>query len=1334
MKLFRITLILLFLVMSMGLVSAQDNLNDTIQANVLASDDVGSFEELEYDIIDANGTLEITKDYRNDNYPDGITIGKDNLVINGNNHTIDGSGQRIFIISSSSNITINNLIFINAYSDDFGSALGNGGIATLNNVTFVNNGAVWGGAIGNGGTVTLNNVSFVDNCAESGGAIYNWGVVELCSAVFINNSAGGGGAILNIATVTLNNVSFVDNSADDIGGAIANSGDMELYGAVFVDNVAAEDGGGAIYNMGTVTLNNVSFVDNCAEYGGAITNSDVAELCDAVFVDNCAESGGGIYNTGTLTLNDVSFADNIAVCGGAIYDFGVVELCGAVFVDNVAAEEGGAIYDSGVMWLCGAVFIDNSAEYGGAIRKNAGGELSISNSSFTSKISDKLGQISCINSNVVILNSTFLNITSSYSPALYVESSNVSISNSRFVNLTADITAGAIAIRGGGNHYIEGCEFINTSSSKNAGALFIDISGSDYSIGDVVIEDTLFEDTYSEFGGAIIQLGGSLCVINSDFIDNGATYKGGSVYLSFVDDAEIDNCTFDSNGIKSLENITTCGSAIYCDISNLALTNSRVINKSKDSGSAVYVCDSSYTIANSIFMDNTNAIYTDFDRASSLVNNIYGNGSVSTNNTYGTETIMVGEGMQLKLLNNSINVTDLPSRFDLRDWNWTSPVGDQGEMSACWAFSATEALESALRRACGITTPFSINNMQNIMMRYSNYGTLWVMEGGFSDTGPSYLVSWLGAFPQDYDTYDEVGKISPIITTDENIHIQDLIYAPNSEPGSVEMKSAILKYGSLSASVYLNINDMQYINPETNAQYVNDNISYCHDVEIIGWDDNYPKENFLIAPPGDGAWISKNSWGTDWGDNGYMYLSYYDKSLLRVYADDDGNVTFWEVAATGVIVENTVPYNKNYQYDLWNGYFDFYGATYANVFEALDDDLIAAVGTYFFMSDVDYRVDVYVNGELKLSQEGLSPYSGFHTIKLDEYVPIKAGDVFSAAITSNAIPISYLEDTRIHYTPGLSYKFENGSWIDLYDEGMIACVKVYTVADERHNTTLIAPDRVIGVNDAIYGYDYQFILKDENGTALANKEVLVSFNGENQTVVTDENGWGTVNVKANAEGTYTVEIIFRGSNDCYGISQNATIKLIRQKTAFVAPDRVVYVRDISNGYQYSAILKDNYGKALANKKVLFIFDGKKQVAYTDENGWATVTLNADTAGVQTVTIKFAGDRCYRETVITKTVKVVRESSILTTVNKEFVVSDNDKKVTATLKSKSGNPIYGAKVTFAVDGKTYSAITGDDGVATFSIDLFKLGTFHASTRFEDSRFYAATTTTSKVIIY
>ena len=1071
MKFLRIVFILLFLVMSMGLVSAQDNLTDTLQADISATDDVGSFEELEYDITNANSTLEITKDYRNDNYPDGITIARDNLVINGNNRTIDGNGQSIFSITGS-NITINNLVFINAYYDDKG------------------------GAIDNKGTVTLNNVSFVDNVANRGGAIANFGVMDVCDAVFI----------------------------------------------------------------------------------------------------------------------------------------------------------------------------DNSAVYGGAIYNGRDAELSISNGFFSSKISDKVGQIYCYKSKMNICNSTFLNITSSYAPALYIKSSNVSIFNSRFINLTAEVSAGAIAIKDGGNYYIECCEFINTSSSKNAGALNIDISGLSDSMGNVTIVDTLFKNTYSDFGGALIQLGGNLYVSNSEFIDTGATYNGGSVYLSYVDDAEIDNCTFDSNGIKAFENITTCGSAIYCDISNLILTNSRVINKSKESGSAVYACDSSYTIANSIFMDNSNAIYTDFDKASNLVNNVYGDGSVSTNNAYVLETIRVGEGMQLKLLNNSINVTNLPSRFDLRDWNWTSPVGDQGLMGACWAFEATEALESALRKACGITTPFSINNLQKTMIRYSNYGVSTEIEAGIVNTASSYLVSWLGAFPQDYDIFDEVGKLSRVITTGEDIHIQDVIFVYNDEPGSPQMKSAILKYGSLSAGVYTEWDPTPYFNPETNAQYVHDNISNDHAVAIVGWDDNYSKENFPTAPPGDGAWIIKNSWTTDWGDNGYMYLSYYDKSLLKGYLDDGGVV---DCMAMGVIVENTIPYNKNYQYDGGgSGDADSRGdVSYANVFEALDDDLIAAVGTYFIDSNVDYRVDVYVNGELKLTQEGLSPYAGFHTIKLDEYVSIKAGDVFSAVMSSNSLPLIYSDRTRAHYAPGLSYYIEDGIWEDLYEYELLACLKVFTVADDSR----VIDNRDIQV-DYGSGSCFSVCVVTADGHSVVGADVVFTINGKTITVKTDSDGTAKIEISEEPgvyvikteynNQTYKNKVIVKSKSpgdknggddkkrsavkvDAVVNRPNFNTKTVRSSFQPVTKEDIVIVaenvavsqKEFSKGYSYKITLKSKTGKLLANKKVIIIFNGMIFIGYTDENGTVCFNLTGNMTGLFNITIIFEGDDYYNPIRENRTIRI-----------------------------------------------------------------------------------------------
>ena len=896
-----------------------------------------------------------------------------------------------------------------------------------------------------------------------------------------------------------------------------------------------------------------------------------------------------------VTLNDLILIGGNAEKGGAIYAAGSFTLNNVTFIDNYASKNGGAVavYEDVTINCNNSKFIDNYAGEGGSSFVVAKGKLNLYNSYITSKIYAKAGQVmGSTGSQFNLENITFANTTATYSPAIYLVGSKIRIIDSKFINLKANLTAGAMSLREGGELYISNCEFINTTSSRNAGAVYVDITGyNPGNEGNVTIIDSKFKDASSEFAGAYVQLGGQFWLNNTEFINNQAKLNGGAIYLSFTE-TEINNCTFESNGAGIIEDYPTSGGAIFSDISTLNITNSRFFSNVASQGNAIYAYDSSFNIKGSTFKNNTNAIFSVFTKKYTIdTNTELNNDTVSTNNTF-YATIMVGEGMELALINNTINIDTIPAKFDLRDWGWVSSIKDQGWMGACWTFGMSGSLESVLLKATGIPFNVSMNNMKTVM-KYSPYGAMEVFEGGANLASVGYLLSWLGAIPYGVDTYDELGKITMPITTGNDIHVQDVIFVPNNEiPNGTQIKLAILKYGSLDVSFFGQSSfdeEVPYYNPKTYAQYVDVPEGANHEVSIIGWDDNFPKEKFLITPPGNGAWIIKNSYGSDWGDKGYLYVSYYDKSLLAFKL---GKVT--DYAATAII-ENTVPYNKNYQYDItWLSNFEQSNGTisYMNAFEALDDDLIAAVGTYFNESGVNYTVKIFVNDELKLTQEGVSPYVGYHTIKLDSYIPIKQGDVFKAEITSNWVPYLLLEDTRVHYVQNISYvSFDGKTWKDAYDLGYIACLKVYTVADD----SKIINNKDISVDYAGGKYFSVKVVTADSRVAVAGEKVTFTINKKTKTVTTNKNGIAKIKI-TDIPKKYTITTKFKGKT----YKNTVTVKQVLKT-------KKVTVKKTAKKFNLLATLKIN-GKLIKGKVIKFKFNGKTYKAKTNNKGVAKVTI------------------------------------------------------------------------------------------------------------------------------
>ena len=198
----KILLVFLILIMSIGMVSATENVSTDADVNngneqltidpvndvdiVSDSSTTATFVDLKNDIDDAqDGVVTLTKDYKYD-YSDGSSlrngISVSRLTINGNNHTIDGSGiARIFTIYSGQ-VTLNDINFVNGHStseSNGGAILITSGNLTVNRCTFEKNTAYnHGGAIGvslitGSSVVKVYDSTFDSNTAEfNGGSIY----------------------------------------------------------------------------------------------------------------------------------------------------------------------------------------------------------------------------------------------------------------------------------------------------------------------------------------------------------------------------------------------------------------------------------------------------------------------------------------------------------------------------------------------------------------------------------------------------------------------------------------------------------------------------------------------------------------------------------------------------------------------------------------------------------------------------------------------------------------------------------------------------------------------------------------------------------------------------------------------------------------------------------------------------------------------------------------------------------------------------------------------------------------------------------------------------------
>ena len=381
----------------------------------------------------------------------------------------------------------------------------------------------------------------------------------------------------------------------------------------------------------------------------------------------------------------------------------------------------------------------------------------------------------------------------------------------------------------------------------------------------------------------------------------------------------------------------------------------------------------------------------------------------------------------------------VPTSYDLRTKNRTSEVRNQGSYGTCWSFAALGALESSLLPE--ESEQYSVDHMT-----LCNGFNMTQNDGGEYTMGMAYLAAWKGPVYEKDDPYGD-NQTNEDLTAVKHVQEMQIIESKDYE----KIKEAVFKYGGVQTSIYNALRSSQssspYYNKSTDAYCYIGTEKPNHDVVIVGWDDSYSKDNFNTDLEGDGAFICQNSWGDNFGENGFFYISYYDT-----------NIGTHNVVYTGI--ESTDNYDHIYQSDLcgWVGQMgygreDAYGA---NVYQTEVQETLHGAGFYATGEHTSY--EIYVARDLghnkgfqkrQLMAKGEVRYSGYYTVEWDDGIELEPGERFAV--------ILYVKTLGAVHPLAIEYRADDAtSMADISDgEGYISAGgAVWERAEENYQCNL----------------------------------------------------------------------------------------------------------------------------------------------------------------------------------------------------------------------------------------------------------------------------------------
>ena len=417
-------------------------------------------------------------------------------------------------------------------------------------------------------------------------------------------------------------------------------------------------------------------------------------------------------------------------------------------------------------------------------------------------------------------------------------------------------------------------------------------------------------------------------------------------------------------------------------------------------------------------------------------------------------------------------------------------VRDQGTSGLCWAFSAAALMETSLlqrytdenKNALDLSEEqlayFYFNrqddplhNTGDMQMVYqdSDEATAYRHASG----SPIYLLQELSTGQGIAKEADVPFYLTRRVDSKGNVYYKESSAVPSKDKAYIsyaglesyeifdysvdKIKKEIMENGAVAVSMYY---ENASRNLTTNGYYDSANMRSNHVVTLVGWDDAFAVSKFNSGgrPKKSGAWIAKNSWGDDWGDGGYFYISYENATMLgcvsvsavKTAERKYSNLYFYDGLA---MVGNSCcldPVSAVSGENMTAG---------ANVYEvkagAGRGEAIGEISLCTWTGNARYKVTVFTDlldtddptsGRRAVSQTVQMNGAGLNTFRLPKEVVVSSGSWYSIVVENIGNRTESFSAQRRQLVGDVLFETDNlycrslvrmpcGKWMDLAEEG-----------------------------------------------------------------------------------------------------------------------------------------------------------------------------------------------------------------------------------------------------------------------------------------------------------